>query len=188
MYILPTGEWQNVHPYSIELQKLLKSPSIEVIEKGINGENLSQMLGRLPDLLKEIQPNLVIILGGTNDLQGRRDASSILVDLMKLHKLCHGYSLPNGNTVKTIVVTIPPASWFDAMQDGTREVINAQIKNFAKKHLALVGLCDLAATPEFSHVDKESEYWSPDGVHLSIKGYDLFAQVLYTTLSKHIIG
>jgi lysophospholipase L1-like esterase len=186
MYILPSGEWTKVHPYSLHLQTLL--PSTKVIEKGVNGENLSQMLQRLPNLLQELQPEVVIILGGTNDLQAKRDASSIIVDLMKIHKTCHGYQLSNGHTVKTIVVTIPPAAWFDALQEGTREVVNAQMKNFAKKHLALTALCDLAGAAEFNHVDKESEYWSPDGVHLSIKGYDLFAQLLRATLVKHSIA
>jgi acyl-CoA thioesterase I len=186
MYILPTGEWDRVHPYSLHLQTLF--PSTRVIERGITGENLSQMLLRLPNLLQEIQPEVVIILGGTNDLQDKRDASSIIVDLMKLHKLCHGHQLPNGQTVKTIVVTIPPAAWFDALQEGTREVINAQMKNFAKKHLAHTGLCDLAGSAEFTSVNKESEFWSPDGVHLSIKGYDLFAELLQNTLVKHSIS
>jgi lysophospholipase L1-like esterase len=183
MYVTADGEWHNVHPYSLELQKLF--PSSKIIESGINGENLSQMLPRLPSLLTEHQPSLVIILGGTNDLQGKRDASSILVDLMKLHKLCHQQTAPNGQSIKTVVVTIPPAAWFDALQEGTREVVNAQIKNFAKKHLPQVALCDLSGAPEFRHVDKESEYWSADGVHLGVKGYDLFAQLLSATLTRH---
>jgi lysophospholipase L1-like esterase len=183
MYVTADGEWRNVHPYSLELQKLF--PSSKVIESGVSGENLSQMLTRLPTLLAEHQPSLVIILGGTNDLQGKRDASSILVDLMKLHKMCHQQILPNGQTIKSIVVTIPPAAWFDALQEGTREVVNAQIKNFAKKHLPQVALCDLAGTPEFLRVDKESEYWSADGVHLGVKGYDLFAKLLSSTLGRH---
>lgn len=186
MFVTADGEWRNVHPYSLHLQELY--PLTKVIESGINGENLSQMLARLPSLLTQHQPSLVIILGGTNDLQGKRDASSILVDLMKLHKLCHQHVLPNGQTVKTIVVTIPPAAWFDPLQEGTREVVNAQIKNFAKKHLSQVGLCDLAGTPEFHYVDKESEYWSADGVHLGIKGYDLFGQLLSVTLGRHSFG
>lgn len=183
MYILSTGEWQNTHSYSIHLKELLKQSNI--IELGINGESLIQMIQRLPNILNEIQPDIVIILGGTNDLNSKRDASSILVDIMKLHKMCHLYINKHNNTVQTIVVTIPPASWFDAVQEGMREVVNAQIRNFAKKHLTATALCDLAAAPEFKYVNKESEYWSPDGVHLSIKGYDLFAQLIYNTFSKH---
>lgn len=194
MYVDKTGEWRNTHPYSIKLNEILnKNTSIShnkvnVVEKGINGENLQQMLGRLPEVLNELQPSIVIILGGTNDLQGKRDASSILVDLMKLHKMCHLFTNKIGETVKTIVVTIPPAAWFDAIQDGTREVVNAQIRNFAKKHLLTTALCDLSASSEFRYVNKESDYWSVDGVHLGIKGYDLFAELIHFTLSKHTIS
>ena len=60
------------HPYTIELTSLLskhKYSNVSVIESGVSGEKTSSMLKRLVDVLSTYKPQVVLILGGTNDLR-----------------------------------------------------------------------------------------------------------------------
>ena len=59
------------HPYTRKLQSLIQSlsKSVDIVNKGVSGETTEQMSDRLPLVLNKDGPfDLVIILGGTNDI------------------------------------------------------------------------------------------------------------------------
>ena len=105
------------HPYSTTLAKLLQSQgSVEVRIKeglylltkqkietaGVNGEVTSRMLERLPEELLDKHFDVVIILGGTNDL-GWVTQETIAKIIKKLHEMAHKAGS------KSLMVTIPSA-------------------------------------------------------------------------------
>ena len=99
-------------PYSTKLEEILNTHStsirFEVINEGISGECVfTEMATRLPKVLHRYHNNLdlVIILGGTNDLR-KLDCDkkvNVAYELISLHKLVHSKGL------KSVVVTIPEA-------------------------------------------------------------------------------
>jgi lysophospholipase L1-like esterase len=82
--------WQRYpefHPYADRLSVLLNNRS-DIIRAGVSGEFTSQMVRRLPSVLRD-HPNakLSIILGGTNDLGRRVPINTIIDNLKQLHRL-----------------------------------------------------------------------------------------------------
>ena len=93
-----TEGWTNFgrefHPYSCKLHSLLqsicKSKSFNIVNRGISGETTDQMKTRLPRVLDKDGPfELVIILGGTNDLgySFDKDGESLFQRLRSLHEM-----------------------------------------------------------------------------------------------------
>ena len=82
------------HPYALKLQNLMesecKTESIDIVNKGVSGETTDEMNARLPEVLDEGGPfDIVIILGGTNDLGMRldEDGEPLFSRLRSLHEL-----------------------------------------------------------------------------------------------------
>lgn len=127
-----SGSSSHSHPYTIQLtkslsqslsQSSLKSPA-NVIEEGVNGATLKEMLARLPDLMKKYDPLIVVILGGTNDLgMGHANATHMLSTLAQLHKVALTHLRSDKKKVVTLGVTIPPVDGHDEEQDITRNKV-----------------------------------------------------------------
>lgn len=162
---------------------MLSSFNITVIEEGVNGMCVPEMSERLPSLMQSHKPSVVIILGGTNDLNQRKASAEIGGSIHSLHKIAHT-SISSEKKVITVALTVLQASWNDSVMEMNRQVVNGGIKNLAKHHPQNVVLCDIAAHPNFRQWSKESEYWSVDGVHLSIKGYDSMADIIFDCINK----
>jgi lysophospholipase L1-like esterase len=132
LHVSPDDEsGRSSHPYTIQLTKSLsqslslslKSPA-NVIEEGVNGATLKEMLARLPDLMKKYDPLIVVILGGTNDLgMGHANATHMLSTLAQLHKVALTHLRSDKKKVVTLGVTIPPVDGHDEEQDITRNKV-----------------------------------------------------------------
>jgi len=73
---------ENSYPY--KLSKLLQ---VEVINAGVNGELTSQGLKRLPFLLKEYKPQILIICHGGNDIIRKKSLIEAKENIAKMIKL-----------------------------------------------------------------------------------------------------
>ncbi|HIC43918.1 MAG TPA: arylesterase [Sulfurimonas sp.] len=81
---LTYGKGAPSQSYPLQLQKLL---SLEVINAGKSGESSSQGLNRLPSLLKNHKPDLVILCHGGNDLMQQTSKEVLKSNLVKMIKL-----------------------------------------------------------------------------------------------------
>jgi len=188
-------------PYTIHLSKLLREnhPDIafDVNNKGIYGELVcGQMTERLPKVLKEYGPyDLVIILGGTNDIievkKGLED--SLFEGIKRLHGLVVGQG------AKCIALTIPETdvyfrdlgkrglSWVKEEGEKIRLVVNDKLRKFVNECDDKIILCDLAEKfpqQNLSSADLE-KFWS-DGLHFTEEGYIKMAQIIYEDM-KHLL-
>lgn len=188
-------------PYTISLSKLLREnhPDIafDVNNKGIYGELVcGQMTERLPKVLKEYGPyDLVIILGGTNDIieakKGLED--SLFEGIKRLHGLVVGQG------AKCIALTIPETdvyfrdlgkrglSWVKEEGEKIRLVVNDKLRKFVNECDDKIILCDLAEKfpqQNLSSADLE-KFWS-DGLHFTEEGYIKMAQIIYEDM-KHLL-
>ena len=103
---------KETHPYTLQLHKHL--PSSTIIEKGVPGEVTSHMVERLKVELASLEraPDVIIILGGTNDI-GMRIISPqrIVANIISMHEeirmLKEKYPEKYGHVQRTVVLTIP---------------------------------------------------------------------------------
>jgi len=181
------------HPYSlrltISLQKyyILQKGGILplVIEKGTNGQTTNKMIRVLPALLKTYLPDLVIILGGTNDLlQRKTNVSELFQNIRTLHEIVHQYSISHILNVPLILVTIPPAGLLDARSESYRLDINNHIVH-ANRSMPFLYVCDLAKHPHFLSVNITSPYWLNDLIHFTALGYDMLGELLFDVINKN---
>lgn len=189
-----------VHPYTVRLQQLLlqylKQCDFQVENVGIYGEFAqNEMTTRLPNVLHEKGPyDVVIILGGTNDLGAEifqdGDEKTIFEAIQDLHRT----SLASG--AKTILLTIPESDYiYENMgKDGSsyvgkqgekaRIVINEMLRQFANETTG-VTLCDLDKELPHTSLSKEDrlKYWD-DGLHYTPQGYDRMAEIIFDKLEN----
>ena len=123
LYVTPDDtSGDSSHSYTLQLTKSLKEGAT-VVEAGVNGATLTDMLKAQPYLLKQHNPLLVIILGGSNDLNhGGQNATyeRMMHHLAQLHKMSLSYVRSDKLKVITIAITIPPFDGHDEDKESTR--------------------------------------------------------------------
>jgi len=176
------------HPYTRKLQTLIQSlsKSVDVVNRGVSGETTDQMNDRLPSVLNEDGPfDLVIILGGTNDigLSFNKDGEPLFGRLRSLHELALRYS------PLSVAVTIPETGYetmdrFAALKEKRLQV-NTLLKNYAQDSGNKIILSDLSAKlprESLSHEDYR-KFWQDD-LHLTSEGYDRMGEIIFEDI-KH---
>jgi len=173
------------HPYSVMLSYLLNTNignEFELVTRGVGGEKShQQMYTRLQNLLVKERPlDLVIILGGLNDLIKLDLNVDIFADVIALHELCHLHG------VSTVSLTIP-----ETRMPLSRQVyanynqflvvwgsLNEKIRHYSSNWTIP---CDLAREfPLASLSDPEKRaWWSEDYIHPTIAGYDQIGRIIY---------
>ena len=171
------------HPYSDKLLELLNSKKKDgeeyyIFNEGVSGECVyQQMSNRLPDLLNKHKPlDLVIILGGTNDLH-KHDCDNINLfgSIKGMHVMCHRAG------IKTVAITIPD-SRYPKQKDEWKEV-NKKIRDYAEENSDKVLLFDLARSLPYRTLDEgdQEKVWD-DNLHFTPLGYDIMAQLIFDTI------
>ncbi|XP_078352844.1 uncharacterized protein LOC144637657 [Oculina patagonica] len=188
-------------PYIIHLSKLLRenhpNASFEVDNKGIYGELVcGQMTERLPKVLKEYGPyDLVIILGGTNDIiEAKKGLEETLFEGIKR---LHGDV--TGQGAKCIALTMPETdvyfkdfgkkglSWVKEEGENIRLIVNDKLRRSVKECGDNVILCDLAKKfPQQGLSDEDLEKFWSDGLHFTEEGYNKMAEIIYEDM-KHLL-
>ena len=201
----------NFRPYTARLQKLLdelatsNSPgnsaasrlrSFAVDNKGLSGEFvLDQMITRLPEVLKAVKLyDLVIILGGTNDLSEASlgDEEKIFEGLTQLHDLAKQHG------AQSVIVTLPETDvqYKDMGQNGTsyvkqsgenvRMLLNEKLRFYSTRTKTC--LCDLAARlPQACLTPEELDKYWDDGLHFTEAGYERMAEIIFEAIKAMII-
>lgn len=139
------------------------------INRGISGQTTPQMLVRFREDVIELQPALVIILAGINDIAENTGPAS-------LENICGNIismaELARANQIKVILCSVLPVSritWRPDLKPADKVVqLNAMIKSYADKN-------DIVYLNYYSSmVDEEkglkAEY-TYDGVHPSLAGF-----------------
>ncbi|WP_108651372.1 arylesterase [Dongshaea marina] len=141
--------------YPAVLQQL---SGIRVINAGVPGELSSEGLKRLPGVLDEIQPNLIILCHGGNDILRKRSMVELKSNLQQMIELAQQRG------IEVILISVPkPGLWVDPpelyreLADNNRLPIDETI---------------------LGELESDRKMKS-DMVHLNQQGYRLFAQAIY---------
>jgi lysophospholipase L1-like esterase len=149
---------------------------LNVINRGIRGQNTTQMLLRFEDDVIALKPAAVVILGGTNDLrayEGDPAAAGPDIAARIARNVTAMADIAQGRGVKVILCAVPPIGTdrIKLTRDpATILKVNAWLQSFAQsRNLPFV---DLYAVLADANSDLPSRL-SVDGIHPNPEGYRL---------------
>ena len=144
---------------------------------GIAGDRIEHLLWRITagEQLK-INPKIIVLLIGTNNLQGGCSATQSADGIRKILDTIR----LNSPDSKVLLLGILPRSWDEAAVKKVGEV-NSIIAGYADNKQVFY----FDAGPSLLDKDaKISKEIFRDGLHLSPQGYEIFAQVLLPEIKK----
>ena len=133
----------------------------KVVNAGIPGELSEQGLRRLPALLDEHQPDLLILCHGGNDILRKKDLNQMGINLRAMIQLARDRNIP------VVLLGVPQPAIFMSSAEIYREVADST---------GVVFIADIIAD-----VLGDSSLKS-DPAHPNNQGYERIAEEIYTVL------
>jgi lysophospholipase L1-like esterase len=156
-------------------------PGKPYLGRGIGGQTTPQMLVRFREDVIELQPKVVVILAGTNDLAGNTGPMSLEETEGNLASMAE---LAQAHGIRVVLSSVLPVFDGGVTQDGKTLIfsdhrpiekilsLNAWIKKYAAEH-------KIVYLDYFSVMEDEQGFLkrdlSQDGLHPNKKGYDVMA-------------
>lgn len=144
-------------------------PGKGYLNRGISGQTTAQMLLRFRQDVIALQPALVVILAGTNDIAGNTGPASQAMIEDNLHSMVE---LAQAHGIKVVLASVLPVSaypWRPGLQPaGQVRALNDALKRYAAEN-TLVYL-DYHAAMQNSAGGLDTEL-ADDGVHPTAAGY-----------------
>jgi acyl-CoA thioesterase I len=152
------------------------------INRGISGQTTPQMLLRFKQDVLDLNPDVVVILAGTNDIAGNTgpatlkmitDNISCMIQLAKVHR------------IKVIIGSVLPADhygWAPTIQPVAQiKELNLWLLRYSgQHHLHYVDWYNALKTPEGALDGK----YGDDGVHPNSHGYEVMENLLTPVLQQ----
>lgn len=152
------------------------------INRGIGGQTTPQMLIRFRQDVINLQPKVVVILAGTNDIAGNTGPSTLEMiedNLASMAEIAHA------NGIKVILCSVLPAydyPWRKGMEPNVKiPELNKWIKNYAEKNKFIYLDYFSAMVDEKNGMQADL---SGDGVHPNKKGYEIMQPMVEKTIAK----
>ncbi len=163
---------------SIVAWKLPKSfPMLDTINRGFGGSQLADAIHFAPRIVTKHKPRVVVLYAGDNDIASGRAPEQVAADFREFVRVVHK-ELPK---TKIVFLSIKPsiARWklWDKMGQANKLIAEQCAKDERLIYLD-VGppMLDAAGKPK-------PELFAADGLHLSEKGYELWASLLKPQLT-----
>lgn len=167
-----TEGWPKFYPEFFE--------SSEFIARGISGQTTPQMLLRFRQDVIDLDPDVVVILAGTNDIAGNTGPMTLAEIHGYIVSMCE---LAQANDIKVVVSSVLPAyeyPWRKDLKPAARIVeLNVMLQEYARE----AGFVYLDYFT--SMTDKRNglmEKYTYDGVHPNREGYLKMSQLLKRAL------
>lgn len=140
--------------------------------RGISGQTTSHMLCRFRKDVLALDPEYVVILGGTNDIALNNGPMSLEDIFNNIVSMCE---ISKANKVKPVICSVLPCKgyhWRPEVTDAGDQIIrlNAMLKEYARKNKIVY--------VDYHSAMKDSENGLPadlsyDGCHATLKGYKI---------------
>ncbi len=151
---------------------------ISFVNQGAPGELAQLMHGRLERLLQQKRYDIVIILGGSNDIGWGYPVHAIFKTLTNL------WSLATDKRARVVTCTVPPiGSIFPDIQEKQGE-LNGLILKAPKDTEGIIAV-DLFSVLADSDNLLLPTFDSGDGLHLSVQGYRQMGETIWKSISQH---
>jgi lysophospholipase L1-like esterase len=157
-------------------------PGKPYIGRGISGQTTPQMLLRFRQDVVALNPRVVVILGGTNDIAGNTGPSTLE---MIEDNLASMTQIAQANGIRVVLISVLPAfdyPWKRGLEPAPKIVaLNTWMKQFAAKTGAVY--LDLH-TPMADERQGMKSNLSGDGVHPNAAGYALMAPLTERAIAE----
>ncbi|GGZ13501.1 hypothetical protein GCM10007049_01640 [Echinicola pacifica] len=207
MHMIPSDDWPNLSKYKAANEQLLakKKKPVTVlmgdsitesweradsaffkdnplINRGISGQTTAQMLLRFRQDVLALEPQVVAILGGTNDLAANRGPSTIPQITGNIFSMAE---LAQAKGLKVILCSVLPAanySWRPGIAPSEDILaINKILAEYALKN-------NLKYLDYYSPMVDENKALKPglgrDTVHPSLEGYQIMEKLLLESIQE----
>lgn len=152
------------------------------LDRGISGQTTAQMLIRFRQDVIQLQPDVVVLLAGVNDIAGNTGPTTpekIFGNITSMVELA------KANAIKVILCSILPANDFywrpNDKAAATIIQLNQLIKSYADKHH--IPYVDFHAVMADASNGLPKEF-SNDGVHPNLKGYQIMEPLLEKAIQQ----
>lgn len=152
------------------------------INRGIGGQTTPQMLIRFKQDVVNLQPEIVVILAGTNDLAGNTGTST---NQMIIDNISSMAEIAKANGIKVILSSILPVydyPWRPGLFPSQRIIeINEWMQSYCKANDHIYLDYFSAMVDERNGLPKK---YANDGVHPTKEGYSVMEQLVEQAIAK----
>lgn len=157
-------------------------PGKPYINRGISGQTTPQMLVRFRPDVVALQPAVVVILAGTNDIAGNTGPMTLEDTENNLMSMV---DIARQNNIRVVLASVTPAMAFPWRPDihpaEKIRVLNSWIKEYAaKKDLVYVDYYSAMVNGEGGMKTNLSK----DGVHPNVEGYSIMAPLAEQAITE----
>ncbi len=162
----------------------------DFVNRGIAGQTTLQMLGRFrPDVIA-LNPKVVVILGGTNDIAAGYSIEQTETDLMEMVELARAHN------IKPALASLLPVSDYHKDVDPRNEMTKVRppatilaINRWMDAYCKSEGLVYVDYyTPLIDAAGQLQVDASDDGLHPNAKGYRIMSPVVLEAIGRAISG
>jgi lysophospholipase L1-like esterase len=151
-------------------------PDLKIINRGIDGTELSDAVRYIDRLVLRYEPRLVVVYAGDNDIGGGKISEQVSVDFERFVRAVHA-KLPDAR-ILYIGIKPSPLRW---LQVDRMRLANQVIRSICERD-------DRLAFLDFDNLmlgwdeKPRRDLYVEDGLHLSPQGYQLWTAVLKSYL------
>jgi lysophospholipase L1-like esterase len=152
------------------------------IDRGISAQTTPQMLVRFRNDVINLNPSVVVILAGTNDIAGNSGPTTIENIFGNIASMAE---LAKANNIKVVLCSVLPVyeySWSPGLEPAEKIIkLNALLQSYANKNKHVYVDFHSALADEKKGMKAE---YSPDGVHPNLKGYKVMDDLVEKAISR----
>ena len=156
------------------------------VNRGISGQTTPQMVLRFHQDVIDLQPKVVVILAGTNDIAGNTGPMTLEETEANIAAMAE---MATANHIRVVLCSILPAfdyPWQPGLTPAPKiDEINAWIQKYAAEHKHVY--VDYHAAMKDDR-DGLPANLSHDGVHPTQAGYDIMAPLVEAGIAKALKG
>lgn len=154
------------------------------INRGISGQTTPQMLVRFRQDVIALQPRVVVILAGTNDIAGNTGPSTLEMIEDNLASMAE---LAQANGIRVVLSSVLPVfdyPWKPGLKPANKIIdLNAWIKKYCEKK-GFIYLDYFTSFADENNGMKSS--LTTDGVHANVAGYKVMEPLVEAAIEKAI--
>ncbi len=152
------------------------------INRGISGQTTPQMLLRFRQDVLDLQPSVVVILAGTNDIAENTGPTTLKMIADNIFSMAELAEARGIRVVLSSVLPVYDYPWKKGLNPAPKIIeLNAMIKQYAERHNHIY--LDYFSAMVDDKNGLKAEY-SNDGVHPTTDGYAVMAPLLEEALQK----
>lgn len=152
------------------------------VNRGISGQTTAQMLLRFRQDVVDLNPKLVVILAGTNDIAGNTGHVTVQQIMDNLKSMSE---IAKANKIKVLLCSVLPASEYPWRPGKNPDKKIPALNQLIEQYASSQGHHYLDYFPSLTNRENgmKTEY-AEDGVHPTISGYQVMEKLLEEKLQK----